>query len=189
MYNSETIFGNVSKHILENKQLRSNDKIRVFQVVCVWCFSEHASAWKRVINMRDGRTIFSFCLHHILNFKGEKPKHLYRKQSCEVWWYFLALSHVLHEWQAVSCLKNVSLHNCWGWARLGLRDRCMEALSSPNLADWRVLLSNSSLNEQRCSGPGWVHQSSSLSLSVQNGGVLRYSLLVLNLQAWEKVIP
>lgn len=121
-----------------------------------------------------------------------RPKPLYRKQSCEAWWYFLALSHVLHKWQISPSsilfeeLKSAQL--LVGWARFGLIDKCMKALSFLNIPDWRVLLSNSSWSEQRYSGPGWVHQSSSLSLSIWSGGVLWYSLLVLNLQMWKKAI-
>ena len=122
-----------------------------------------------------------------------RSRHRYRKQSCEAWWYFMALSHMLHKRRigpsSVLFEESKSAQLPVGWARFGLADRCMKPLSFLNISDWRVLLCNTSWSGHRYTGPGWVHQSSSLPLSIWKGGVWWYSLLVLNLQMWKKAIP
>lgn len=113
------------------------------------------------------------CLRHTLNIKCETKASL---QKAKLWGVMVLCSFVTCSWindrlvQAVSYLKNLSccssLQLLVGWARVGVIERCLKALSFLNHLDWGVLLSHSSWSEQRYSDPGWLRQSPSLSLSI-----------------------
>lgn len=88
----------------------------------VWYCSENSSAWKRGTNMRENNFYFLFSSYteHQMGEQNISTK----KQGCEVWWYFLALSQMQQKWQ--SSPSRVLFEEpklaplVEGWSRFGL---------------------------------------------------------------------